>query len=772
MKIRFQVVNLFAHLVLVCFFTSNVMAQPAVGQWRDHFSYKRGLTVTSGDSKVYVSTANGVFWYNPTDGDVGKLNRVNGLSGVGISSIAYSPYQKLLLVGYSDGNIDMVFSNRVVNIPFIKDKPMIGEKTINHFYFVDYEIVHISTGFGIVVLNTNRFEIKDTYMVGSGGANLPVFQTLVFNSTIYAATESGLMYASLNSPNLFHFAAWSLDNTLPNPNTQVGALAIFKDKLIVAQNNGNTTPDVVWYRDGEQWIERFRYFNVINNLSANETNLIICSGSGIAHYQGLQGGGFWQFSYPSFSKFSPSNAYLDWSGNLAVADKEYGLMYRMGESWVEASPNGPESNNSFHIAPKGNGFIMAAGAYTDAYGNRWLPFTINTNMNNQWNTYRNTSMFDAVRVLVNPSNPSEYFASSWGNGISHFVNDEFVENYSPANSTLQTIISGPYCRVSGIAFDKSGNLWAANVGVDRPISVRLTDGRWFSFPYANQIGATRFSDIHFSSAGHLWLILPSGVGLFVLDPGADPTSASDDAFRKPPLIDGQGNSLPNDIASIAFDRDGYLWIGTTDGVLVSYNPERVFTPSSFSFQRVRVPDVVSGLAVFLLENEVVTTIAVDGGNRKWFGTSRSGAILQSADGTKQLKHFTTSNSPLPSNNIQHIAVHPTTGEVFISTDKGMVSYRGDATEPGETFGKVYAFPNPVRPNYTGDITITGLVEKTIVKITDISGNLVYETVSQGGQATWNGKNRQGKRVATGVYLFFCSDSSGEQTAVGKILFVK
>jgi ligand-binding sensor domain-containing protein len=275
-----------------------------------------------------------------------------------------------------------------------------------------------------------------------------------------------------------------------------------------------------------------------------------------------------------------------------------------------------------------------------------------------------------------------------------------------------------------------------------------------------------------SPSGHLWLILPSGVGLFVLNPGSDPASISDDAYRKPPLYDGQGNALPNDINCITFDRSGYLWIGTSDGVIVSYNPGLVFDPSRFSFQRVKVPDIVSGLAVYLLENEVVTTIAVDGGNRKWMGTQRSGLILQSADGTKQLKHFTIDNSPLPSNNIQHVAVHPTTGEVFIATDKGLVSFRGDATEPAATFGKVYAFPNPVRPNFTGNITITGLVENTIVKITDVSGNLVYETTSQGGQATWNGKDRNGKRVATGVYLFFCSDSTGEQSIVGKILFVK
>jgi hypothetical protein len=266
--------------------------------------------------------------------------------------------------------------------------------------------------------------------------------------------------------------------------------------------------------------------------------------------------------------------------------------------------------------------------------------------------------------------------------------------------------------------------------------------------------------------------LPSGEGLFVLDPGTNVASASDDQYRKIRLSDHDGNLLPNDIYSLAFDRDGYLWVATSEGVLISYNPDQAIDASTFAVQRVKIPDVVEGLAAYLLQTETVTSITVDGGNRKWFGTSKSGVFLQSSDGSKELLHFNMKNSPLPSNNIMDIKIHPTSGEVFIATDKGLISYRGDATDPVEKFGKVYAFPNPVKPNYNGLISIVGLVENTTVKITDISGNLVYETQSLGGQATWDGKNLNGHRVSTGVYLIFCSDSKGEQTAVSKLLFIK
>jgi ligand-binding sensor domain-containing protein len=260
--------------------------------------------------------------------------------------------------------------------------------------------------------------------------------------------------------------------------------------------------------------------------------------------------------------------------------------------------------------------------------------------------------------------------------------------------------------------------------------------------------------------------------LFVIDLGDNPLAQESHTARSFKPYDASGVSLPNDIHSLAFDRDGYLWVGTTEGVLVSYNPSRVLETSEFYMQKVKIPDVVEGLAVYLLENETVSSIAIDGANRKWFGTQRSGTFLQSADGSTQIKHFTKSNSPLPSNNVQSIGIHPKTGEVFIATDKGLVSYRSDVTEPTSKFGKVYAFPNPIRPDYDGIITITGLVDKTIVKITDVSGNLVYETESLGGQATWDGKNRYGDRVATGVYLYFCADKQGEESAVGKILFIR
>jgi len=461
------------------------------------------------------------------------------------------------------------------------------------------------------------------------------------------------------------------------------------------------------------------------------------------------------------------------SGKLAIADHYLGIVYGSMGSFTSIHPNGPSNNRAFALGVSRQKVIVASGAYDATYTNMWYPLSYHKFENEQWDTFEDGTHSDAVRVLFSPSNSDEFYISSWGKGILQYRNNIQVNEYNPSNSSLQSIIDGvDFCRVSGLAYDNKGNLWVSNIRVSKPVSVRKVDGSWYSFAYGTVINSDRISGLFYAESGLLWFIIPKGEGLFVLNPGSNIESINDDTYRKFKPTDSNGNSLPSDIYSLAFDRDGYLWVGTSEGVLISYNPEDAISSSKFQIQRVKIPDVVEGLAAYLLQTETVTSITVDGGNRKWFGTSKSGVYLQSADGSKQIQHFTMENSPLPSNSIVDIKIHPTTGEVFIATDKGVISYRGDATEPGDKFGKVYAFPNPVKPNYSGVITITGLVENTTVKITDISGNLVYETQSNGGEATWDGKNLNGHRVATGVYLIFCSDSKGEETAVSKLLFIK
>jgi len=310
-----------------------------------------------------------------------------------------------------------------------------------------------------------------------------------------------------------------------------------------------------------------------------------------------------------------------------------------------------------------------------------------------------------------------------------------------------------------------------NSGVKNPISVKLNNSNdWISFNYDELISNKIIGDIIITKQNNKWVILPVGNGLFVFDNNGTIENENDDLFKKLSVVDENGKIISNNIYSIAEDLDGDIWVGTNQGIVVYYIPENVFDDPNFYAQRIIL--TIGDVTQYLLSTETITSIAVDGANRKWLGTQSSGVYLVSEDGTEEINHFTSENSPLISDKIFDIGINHETGEVFFATDKGLVSYRGSATMGSDEFKDVYVYPNPVREDYEGEITIRGLVSDVNVKITDISGNIVYETTAEGGQAIWDGKNFSGRRVSTGVYLVFCSNDDGSKTHITKLLFIK
>ncbi len=234
--------------------------------------------------------------------------------------------------------------------------------------------------------------------------------------------------------------------------------------------------------------------------------------------------------------------------------------------------------------------------------------------------------------------------------------------------------------------------------------------------------------------------------------------------------DGDFFTEMNDVYALAEDKNGEIWVGTSTGVAIYSNPQKIWTEEVLYATR---PGLDSPDDFFhpLLEKESITAIAIDGANRKWFGTKASGVFLISENGETELQHFNSENSPLPGNEITDIAINNQTGEVFIGTAAGLISYMGEATAGNEEYNDVYVYPNPVRETYEGPIVIKGLVDDTDLRITDISGNLVHKTTSLGGQAIWDGKNLNGNRCKTGVYLVFMATPAGEKTKITKLLFI-
>ena len=374
-----------------------------------------------------------------------------------------------------------------------------------------------------------------------------------------------------------------------------------------------------------------------------------------------------------------------------------------------------------------------------------------------------------VRTCVNPANPFDAFVGTWSKGLMEFYNNSFTTIYDESNSTLSGI-SG-FVRIGGICFDAAGNMWVTNSGVNTALNVKeKINGTWKAFDLSGYVSVNQAeADIVMDQNNQIWMVLPRGKGLLVYNYNGTIDNTSDDQVTTLSNATGNGALSSNNVYSIAVDSTGEIWVGTDKGISVFYNPGNVFVSGSdFDSQQILVNE--GGFIQPLLASDITSAIAVDGANRKWIGTQNSGVFLMSADGTQQLLNFNASNSPLFSNTINSIAIDQTTGEVYFGTDQGIESYKSNATKGGATYSNVLVYPNPVPSGYNGSIAIRGLAQSSNVKITDISGTLVYSTTAEGGEAIWNGRNFEGEKAQTGVYLVFCASSDGSKRVVAKILF--
>ncbi|MFT6937852.1 MAG: ligand-binding sensor domain-containing protein, partial [Saprospiraceae bacterium] len=358
------------------------------------------------------------------------------------------------------------------------------------------------------------------------------------------------------------------------------------------------------------------------------------------------------------------------------------------------------------------------------------------------------------------------YLATFGNGVVEIDGDN-ITIYKENSSLQPDILDQSKYKVSGIAFDESGNLWCSNFGATNPISVMKTDGTWESFTAPSQF--QRIVDVIVDYNGYKWFATKgsgNGNGILVFDEG-DLNTPGDERYA---ILTADNSALPNnDVISLAVDLDGEVWVGTSQGTALF---ECAFNVFDGECSGRRVVTSANGFGDYLLKTQIINVIAVDGANRKWFGTS-AGIFVQSEDGQEEVLRLNVNNSPLYSNNIIALAIDDKTGEVYIGTDRGLISYKSDATKGTDYHDKtaILAYPNPVRPGYEGSIAIRGLVEGANVKITDINGVMIYETTAYGGQAVWDGKDYNGRKAASGVYLVFSSRKDGLDAIVTKILFI-
>jgi len=762
--------------------TQSLFAQDiAIGEWRTHLPYDQIIDVSVAGELVFAASPYSMFTYNTGDNSMVRFDKVKGLSDVGISKIGYNQPIKSLLVAYSNTNLDIVRENgTIINISDIKNKDILGKKTINNILFKE-NLAYLSCGFGIVVLDMEKEEIADTWYIGPNGDAIDVLDMTFNDTSFFAATESGIYYADVDAPHLADFNQWHKDQKLFHPDLAYNLVESFAGKVYCNYISEDWDGDTLFVFNGQDW----NYFDKENTsrhhqLSVNNDNLLLVNRYNIRVYDNHENllKNIWKIKGEGFQPLAVDRGNTDifWIG-----DDSKGLIKNWETYQGEyIKPNGPGTKNVYALDASGSNVWVAPGGRQSNWSKLNMHDGVFSFIDNDWTIHNSSNeaafdtISDMVSVKVDPTNSNIAYIGTWQGGVLKFVDDELSVIYNESNSSLQRWIADPrLMNISGLDFDNQHNLWVANTGATDLLSVMKNDGTWRSFNLGGSLSGIDIANLMVDAGNQKWVIKRSDGFVIVFNDNNTIDDPTDDKVRVLNSATGNGGIPGSGIRSFATDHDGEVWVGTDKGVSVFYSPDRIFSgEGNFDAQQILVPrNDGSGLADILLETEAVTAITIDGANQKWIGTDRAGVFLLSEDGLIEKHHFTAENSPLLSNNITGITIKDN-GEVFFGTAKGIVSFRGTATPEPQPGSEVYAYPNPVRENYSGPIAIKGLADNSNVKITDSYGNLVYETQSEGSQAIWDGYNFDGRRAATGVYLVFTTTNDGSDKLVTKILVIR
>ena len=757
-------------LLLCIAFTAN--GQVGVGKWRDCLDYSRVEHVEPAGEWVYAAARNGIFRYDTLYGTIERLNRITGLSDMGVTAMAYDPLTRCVAMAYANSNIDLLVDGKVYNLSDIKRSEISGDKSIYNIRFHN-GMAYLATGFGIVVVDVARHEIKETCYIGNGGA-YTVVRALAFGSdSLYAATGEGLKRISLGEPHIGISDRWTTDHRLAG--VTVTMLDCADGKILAGGYTYDPEQIDLYCLQGTaatRWNS-----GMVRTMRAGGGRITVTHEVGIAVYD------------TQLQRLDTLAAY-DW-GALACFDAvcsdtatlwaghEWGGLFRIRTSGnTYLMPDGPFSqDNVYRIVAFGNRTMICPGGHTTTYANAYINSNLPTCVGNTWRSYSDaggllSGVTDLLDAAVNPYDTAETVVAFWGTGLASLRNNEVQQVYNSGNTdgALQPYDIGGFStlRTGAVQFDRSGNLWVLVSNSSSALAMRSADGNWHRFNTSALASEPSVDKLVCDSiTGYLWFCGRDNV-IYVHD-GKD---------RMARVNPNNGSKLSTDaVNALVQDRTGNLWIGTNKGIKVIYDGYNAFRNGGNGES---APVNCSNITItngefyeYLMAYESITTIAVDGANRKWVGTSSGGLYLLSANGLEQLQHFTAENSPLFSNKIIALAVQPVTGEVFVGTDRGVQTYRSTATY-AESWpdDEVYAFPNPVRPDYDGPIAIKGFTRDGLVHITDAAGHTVFTTRAQGGQAIWYGRNLDGKPVASGVYYVFAADAEGSNRSVAKILIVR
>lgn len=788
----------------------------AVGDWNIFTRITGDIDqIIETPEKVYYTSGNRLFSYDKDNNETYAYTTQNKLNDTEISFITYNPTNKYLFIAYDNSNIDLLYdSGRVINMSDISDATLTYEKGINTANFVNNRI-YLGTKFGIVILDDQKHQVVESGIYGiSIQSVVPLGDYLFINR--YSG-GSGIYYAPLNGHhNTFDkftlytgfSAPWMYavnDNTILFKDQNTGnelARYVFdftKDKpAYKARENFGVVPvsqpvitdNGIFVTTANQIVrvdETGVPAEYINIPAALQSQLVTTNTGaksvwgadvdGIANYN-IEGGNLTVLS----DKFKPEGISTDyafvskfdnfgnlWIGNLGVSEYKGGLK---GDypGYVQATTrirDGKPENMSLAVA-------SAHESTTKSY----------QKTNNSTRMYGGCSNF-----AIDPENPDRYYQGNNLEGLYVIENGEEIHKFYWENSPFK----GNWgARVEDVVFDHEGNLWVGIWSAKGDVSpywvlpksvLRSKDIRdiavadWLPTKHLGIDAGNK--DLTALICKHSPVVLTFHCAfrnpLFVLKTNGTLANPKDDeGFELLQPVDQDGKMWePDRITCAVEDHRGRVWVGCTAGIIEIADPGSL-TPTS-RISRIKVPrNDGTNYADYLCEADIIYSIAVDNSNRKWIATESSGVYLVSENGDRIIEHFTMDNSPLPSNQVLSVACDPNSNTVYFGLMSGLISYNSTSSPSADDFSEVYAYPNPVRPDYTGYITITGLMDNSLVKITDAAGNVVHQTRSEGGMAIWDGYDSNHNRAKSGVYFVFASQNANDKAtgAVTKIMIVR
>jgi hypothetical protein len=788
------------HLIffLLLAFASLGAQADSLGEWRTLQSYRFGTYVTESENSIIYTTGKALFYLDKEDLSITRLAREDGLAEARVRLIRYHRPTETLIIVYENSVIDLLRNGRFSTLRQIDNFSFSGDKQIYDMFFGDDNVVYLAAGYGVSALSLDDETFKFTTFTG-----VRVEGTAIHGGFIYAATEEGVYRAPSQNVNLNDFGNWNLlgeDFGLPG-DYESTAINVYKDKLYFGVNkdvyrlDGNTVALFFDTDDDREW--RLQYLSVGPRLllagyrctddGCGSRQLMLMKEDGVERR--IFGECIIRTNYVIEDEFgriwfgedesSPRIRYLDNQNDGQCNELEY---------------SGPLNDGNYRLMHDGQSLWVAPSVLDDNYSAQFNFGGAYRYKDEEWSFYnRETSdVFlgpngelagdDDVAAIIDvhydQQNGKHWFSSAFEGAVMWDEGTETGTLFDETNSSLRLSPSaGPgRVRITGAVTDEQGFTYLAN-GLTNDgnfISVRSPEGEWAGL--GEDCGVNEAILIEIDQAGYIWVAhsTNAGNGITVTDPMGTPLDPSDDRCRR---ITANNSELPsNNVRSITTDLDGNVWVGTSQGIALFECGDRVFDTEICSG---RLPIVeANDFGGFLLETEEIRSITVDGGNRKWIGTS-GGAYLLSPDGEDQLLFFDQGNSPLLDNIVRDIAINPNNGVVYFGTELGIISYRDGATAAKRTaFAEdLVIFPNPVEPGYSGPVSINGLARDARVKITDLSGKLVDEGTATGGQYVWSGTDYNGRRVTTGVYLVFASSNgrfglTNGNSAVGKIVFIR